>query len=285
MSDQPVVISDAEALTGEFRVVGIDPAPSSDSVLCFYDGEELVFKSLTANKVLHFLQTCEGQGSVLITWDAPLTGPALFSTSDDRKYARGDFTQRDVEKFFMRKEYGHKPPSGINTQGYSGCQHWTITKALTGLPLLGPYCQRDDLPFHHIVSEEKKLRKDKPNIVEVHPALAIYLWIEYFSTPFKVKNWNYKKEDDLRTTLLRHLRNGPLENISKKLDEDKIYSDDHLDAFVAWALGYYLANQVTTDPKVKVMGDQKRGSMLLPYIPEVFKAFEKHFPKSEKKKT
>lgn len=274
MPEQPVKISDAEALTGELKIVGIDPAPGSDSVLCFYDGEKLVFKSLKANELFHFLKSCEAQKNVLITWDAPLTGPPLFPRTDERKYAKGDFTQRDIEKFFMRKGYGHKPPSGISTQGYSGCQHWTITKALTGLPLLGPYCQQDDLPFYHVVSAEEELTGDKPNIVEVHPALAIYLWIDYFSPPFKVENWNYKQDDDVRTTLLRHLCTGPLENISKKLDKAKVYSDDHLDAFVAWALGHYLANQDTTDPKVKVMGDQKRGSMLLPYVPQIFEGFE-----------
>jgi len=262
----------------EWRVVGVDPAPSKKSVVCYSSNRHLVFKQFNAQQLYEFLELCKDKDSqVLLVWDAPLTGPPLYSAKEERKYAKGDFTQRDIEKFFMKKEYKHKPPTGINTQGYSGCQHWTITKTFTGLPLLGDFCKQKDLPFHHIVSNGTECRNDKPNIVEVHPALAIYIWIKYSELFSQIENWQYKKDKLILKNLFDVLIEVALKVLPVQIDFSQIESDDHFDAFIAWALGYLYVAQDQNQPKVSIMGNEKTGSMLLPYEEELLKMFNNEF--------
>ena len=263
----------------EWQVLGVDPAPSKNSTVCYLGKKGPVFESLKANELLRLLKGIIKQDNILITWDAPLTGPPRILHPTDEPYDDSYFYTRQIEKYFNNKD-GCKTPDGINTRGYGGCPHWTITKAFTGLPLLGPYCKKgEDLPFQHIESTKEKLREDKPNIIEVHPALAMYLWLR---SDKGIKSWRYK---------------GTRENAENKRENCKLFYDklkdklhtelegiqlpalvkdaDELDAFVAWLLGYlYVFKEAENREKqVEVMGDQIKGSMLLPWDEKVFDGF------------
>ena len=286
MSDTFGIENISSGSNTDWQIVGIDPAPASKSTICYLVKNEnkLAFKDLKHQELLHFIQSYEEESKVLVVWDAPLTGPPILKHSTESKYPQGYFTQRDIEKFFMRDAYRYQTPTGINTQGYSGCQHWTITKAFTGLPLLGPLCQQDDLPFHHVSENvEPKVLKElsQPCIVEAHPALAIYLWIKHSDSFTRIKDWNYKKDEAVLKNFIEVFIELTSEDLPIQVESKNIKSDDHLDAFVAWALGYFYITQNKDQPVVSILGNQKTGSMLLPYEKALFEKFENAFMKEE----
>ncbi len=273
----------------DWRVIGVDPAPANKSTVCFLGENGLAFKDLKHHELLHFIQSCKGKPEVLVVWDAPLTGPPELEHLTKGEYTQGYFTQRDIEKLFMRQEYGYQPPTGINTQGYSGCQHWTITKAMTGLPLLGPYCQKQNLPFNHVSEnvESKVLRGlSQPCIVEAHPALAIYLWLkDTFQKDDPVWKYKVKTEKNDGTVFTKaKKREKILSGLKTKIKTsvpETVASDDELDAFVAWALGYLYVTQSEKQTAVRILGNQKTGSMLLPYDEKLFDKFKTEFMEPE----
>lgn len=275
----------------DWRVIGVDPAPSKKSTICYAIEGDLAFEKLIPNQLHEFLISCqETDKRVLIVWDAPLTGPKVLKPPTEGEYPEKNFSQRTIERFFGKSSNAHYTPDGINTLNYSGCQHWTITKAMTGLPLLGLYCQKQNLPFNHVSENvESKVLKglSQPCIVEAHPALAIYLWLK---DTFQKDNpvWKYKvkteKNDGTVFTKAKKrekILNGLKTKIKASVPET-VASDDQLDAFVAWALGYLYVTQPEGQQKVRILGNQKTGSMLLPYDEKLFDKFKRAFikPKS-----
>ena len=264
----------------DWRVVGVDPAPKKSSTICFYDGESLGFAALKAHKLLKLMKDLKSKEDVLITWDAPLTGPPILEHGDE-EHAECYFYFRWIEHF-LRTNGTYKPPTGISTLGYAGCPHWAITKAATGLPILGPYCaSSDDLPFHHVVSEKDKLCDKKANIIEVHPATAIYLGIYSSKEHNEINDWRYKQYRGIQKELFNKLMSTFFEDLQIKPCVDQIKSDDHLDAFVAWALGHLYVTQSENQPVVRIMGNWKTGSMLLPWDKDLFSGFDAFFESND----
>lgn len=115
------------------RVIAIDPAPGKESTV--FEGTE--YLQLSAQELREYVdQLADAKESVLVCWDAPLTGP--FDPASAGSY-RFDFTKRPIERFFSLNETGFKTPKGISVLGYGACPHWTISRALLGLPRVGPY--------------------------------------------------------------------------------------------------------------------------------------------------
>ncbi len=166
----------------EILCVGIDPAPSTSKeagvVQVIVTGEtlsELKFCTLSHLKLREQLSSWKKEHkNVLISWDAPLTGPQ-FPDSLDAEEQEGDFTERPIEKE-LKKELP-KGIKGISVQGYAGCQHWTVTRNLFGLPRVGPFDRQ-------LTESDYRLLFARPStwsghwIVETHPAFAIWRWLK-----------------------------------------------------------------------------------------------------------
>lgn len=87
-----------------------------------------------------------------------------------------------IEKYIMPE----CPPEGISTKSFSQCPHWVISQYCLGHPqIVKP---KKDSRFQLIITEQEISSKGK-YVVEVHPALAIWLWLK----DDKEINWTYKK--------------------------------------------------------------------------------------------
>ena len=155
------------SLTVTVSVISIDPAPSKTSTVC--DGR--CFCEETPVQLGDRLRRVNRE--VLVCWDAPLTGP---QDPDRAGVVEKDFSQRSIDSFFARKETGFKTPKGISVLPYSGCPHWVITRSLLGLPRSGRFdIRHKELPFHLLPGEDRN-EYPRPRVVEIHPAVAAWLW-------------------------------------------------------------------------------------------------------------
>ena len=186
-----------------------------------------------------------------------------------------------------------KAPPGISVRGYAGLTHWTISRRLLGLPRVGRYDQPlDQLPARLLTEETTTpppVALARPSVVEVHPGLALWLWLRppgrytpppsddtQQSTSDDKNAWQYKKSQQVLDAMWRDLRAhllgtaghiGPIREGVERVDAHILgasFSDDHLDAFVAWALGILWVHQDPEDPRVTLFGDRRVGAMLLP---------------------
>ena len=252
------------------KVVGIDPAPGKDSTV--FDGQGSP-RNLGINDLRQYLQTlASGAEPVLLCWDAPLSGPR--STGRDEEYGKGDMTLRSIDRFFRVSESGYKTPKGVSVLPYGGCAHWTISRALLGLPRLGPYdAVLEDLPFD-LVSRNNLLGSKPKQVVEVHPAVAIWLWCG--GPASDEQSWRYKRDTGKVNEIWRLLRDR-LPSSCRAFGERRLWSaneplhnDDELDALVAWVLGFIW---LQGEGDVILLGDQTTGSLLLPNHTGLAKAF------------
>ncbi len=229
---------------------------------------------------------------VLIAWDAPLT--ANRDTDANGTLVRQDLSQRILDAFFSRSKTGWKTPKGVPVLPYSGCPHWTISRRMLGHPRFGRYdCAHEDLPFQLITSDEPP--KQGASVVEVHPALALWLWfpkhregaLDHDGKPYEC--WYYEGYKDRSKRGLRkelwddiHTRwNAILPDKSgfqfKAVNDGNIPSDDEIDAIVAFILAKDFCSKKRS---VAVLGNAQCGAMLLPKSPGLHEAFGK-FQKSE----
>jgi len=259
--------------------IGIDPAPSGkagrgNAVVILEAGRKLVFRPSVPHDVIRQqLADWKKSDSVLLAWDAPLTGPADPDSAEAgarNKELNTDFTTRVIEQVYGNGDW--KPDEGISVQGYAGCQHWALTRNLLGLPRVGPYDKKaEDLPFNLLV--EKPDDWNGQNVVEVHPALAMWLWLRKDNPPL---NFRYKtakgctatERRGIRTKLLERLLEtweglGVLPNMlpsdSDRHEFEK--SPDLLDALVGAILAYLWVTRVDD---VTLEGDRRKGTFLLP---------------------
>ena len=151
------------------RVVGIDPAPTKG--LDVFDGSD---RHVAVDGARSFVGSlCTGQ-SVLVCWDAPLTGPPTAAVYGGEGSGSA-FSQRPIESFFSKAGTGFKTPSGIAVRGCCGCPHWALSRALLGLPRVRPFdAAQEMLPLTLVITDAPPTTGF--HVVEVHPAVAIWLW-------------------------------------------------------------------------------------------------------------
>jgi hypothetical protein len=223
----------------EMKVVGIDVGPGKGAHIC--DGKTVFTRS--PQELRDYLDGLPE--NVLIAWDAPLTGP---TDPDDEKLAECDLTKRLIEKFFSTQD-GEKTPDGISIGNYSNCSHWTITRRFLGLPRVGPYDAKD-LPFTLVETDAHKPKLGR-YVVEVHPAVALWLWCK--SDEHTIWRYKNKKDSACMQALIKTLNR----KINIQITAD---NDDELDAWIAW----YLADQWLNGNGVMLLGDARTGSFLVP---------------------
>lgn len=258
-------------------VVGIDPAPSGKptkgNAVVEITQDATSYRIQLRPRVTHpelrrNLMDWKSLPSVLLAWDAPLTGPMDPDCSEagfPRDVRHADFTQRRLEASFSGI---YKPPDGISIRPYSGCPHWTISRNLLGLPRVGPYdTPWDQLPY--TLLDRRPSSWEGHKIVEVHPALAVWLWIKDAG----ILDWRYKDREarklhpGIRRQFLEKLgtvwkSTVPPSLLPSGAWESQLLSDtDLFDAYVAALLALIW----TIDPTlVSVWGDRRQGAMLLP---------------------
>ena len=233
------------------EVIGIDVAPKRGGHVC--DGK--CVKYLKPAALEKYLRE-ELPKNVLIAWDAPLTGPR-----DPDKPCTNvqDLTTRKIESFFQTSKFEFKAPPGVSVLGYGSCPHWTISRALLGLPRVGQYdAPLAGLPFELVTNDQDRRRTGR-RIIEVHPAVALWLWCKAdgYEGP-----WRYKgsKKDETALAKLAKL-------MSLRLKNEKVVNADHdqLDAWTAW----HLANCWLHNNGVMLLGSAQYGSFLLPHDPKL----------------
>jgi hypothetical protein len=168
--------------------------------------------------------------------------------------------------FFGRKEWNFKAPKGISVLPYSGCSHWTISRSLLGLPRVGPYDQAKDLPFQ--LCHGDSMPGQGVHIVEVHPALALWLWCK---NDQRIENWEYKKDKKLCSELLSYLSDQIHDDAAiqafalaqVQIDGTGGGFDDIFDSCIAYVLGDLW---IRNSGDVILLGDLDTGAMLLPNV-------------------
>ena len=240
------------------RVVGIDPAPKKAATI--YDPANQTnegWSTVEAHNLPGYIRgIADSNDDLLICWDAPLTASQCGY--------EGCYYERPIEGFF-RSAQGYAAPKGISVRAYAGCPHWAVTRASLGLPRTGdwdrPFCE---LPFCLCAGGERPAGKGN-HIVEVHPAVAIWLWCR----DLNLQSWFYKgkskKAQIVRKILWEAIKRLCGEDIPNRAPK----GDDEFDAYVAFLLGSkWLFNQ-----GVVLLGDAKTGSFLVPASDSLQNAF------------
>jgi predicted nuclease with RNAse H fold len=226
------------------KVLGIDPAPSKKNVI--FDGENFYEKynkkELKAQELKEYIKALSKD--TLICWDAPLS----FDVS------KGDFYYRPIEKFF--KYYNKdKLPKGISMMPIAGCSHWLMSQYVVGYPAVN--CENNEIL---LITKKEDLQVNKLKIIEVHPALAIWIWLK----DENIEEWKYKKTKQSFEEILKILKNKNIVN----LDLPK-HNDDYLDSYIAWKLGNMLMQKPES---VMLLGDES-GCILVPKDEEIKSKF------------
>ena len=252
---------------GKINVIGIDPSPGKGSTV--FDGKSFL-PALGAKELHEYLDTLGSK--TLVCWDAPLTGPATPDVVMSHHGKQRPYTQRLIEQFFSSQNE-IKAPNGISVRPYSGCSHWTLSRALLGLPRVGKWdCPLQNLPFELVEEDDAKKRDwTKRKVVEVHPALALFLWSERDAD----ESWEYKNKKD--TTVFDVMKEEFLRSLDKNIRNSKPVNDDQLDALVAYVLG----RRWLDGDEVVLLGSKDTGHFLVPSmwkgedVKEKFGSFEK----------
>ena len=228
------------------KVIGVDPAPSKKTTI--FDGEK--FEYLKFKQLIEYLNGLKSdEGRVLICWDSPLS----FDVENN-----SPFTKREIEKFFTRKEF-EKTPKGISVNGFSNCPHWAISQYVIGYPIIQRAGSRMENPFNLVFN----LNDINKSITEVHPAVAIWLWLR--EDDRSEVGWRYKRDKSVFKEIVEKLKKKKIINF-----KIEIKNDDELDAYISWKLGSEWCNESN---QVDILGNNKTGSFLLPNQKEVFERF------------
>lgn len=236
-------------MNNNIKVVGIDPAPGKHSTI--FDGERFwTLDPVSLGKKLEQYR----KEKTLICWDAPLTGKG-------QDIGNGSLSDRPIEKFLR----GRIKAEGVSILPYSGCPHWTISRSLLGLPKVGNY-DRDDIPFKLLAST----LCDVPMVAEVHPAVAVFLWLGDKFQKYKSSDFKKGKSRSIVKKLWNELISlrGFLEirNLGTIKINVEPQNDDELDALIGYILGIKFVN----GDNVYLLGDgddedvAKSGAILIP---------------------
>ncbi|MXZ61304.1 MAG: hypothetical protein F4Z12_10640 [Acidobacteria bacterium] len=254
-------------------VISIEPAPGKTSTVC--DGTD--FYHETPAQLRDRLRRVNGDA--LLCWDAPLTGP---QDPDHADMVEKDFSQRCIDSFFTRKETEFKTPKGISVLPYSDRPHWVITRSLLGLPRTGRFDVRHkELPFRLLPGEEWN-EYPRPGVVEIHPAVAAWLWCRgHRGFPSCTEPWRYKssKEAGLRAKMWQCIRRQTGDvACPNPLNGD----GDAFDAAVGYLLGVLFVRdraRPESRPTVILLGDRKTGSFLVPNVGGLLESWRKFVEK------
>jgi predicted RNase H-like nuclease len=146
---------------------------------------------------------------------------------------------------------------------------------------VGPWdVQWKDLPFQ-LIAEGDIPTGSGHYIVEVHPALALWLWCGFGWCSWQGE-WNYKRDEGIRKALWQlmreRLKTAELSRSTRVGDLDFEPScDDELDAFISWLLGVLW---VRRSDKVLLLGNRQTGSMLLPRVAGMENSFDRFVAQS-----
>ena len=251
------------------RVIAIDPAPAKPSTV--FDGARYLRMSAPELRDYVDLIASGGPGT-LVCWDAPLTGPADTYRPGSNTH---DFTKRRIERFFSMESAGFKTPKGISVLGYSACPHWTITRSLLGLPRMGSYdVPESQLPFA-LMTEPGRWDQLRPCVVEIHPALAAWLWCrEERQTG---ASWVYKGSK--KPMYERRRVWSEMWDIIPRRTEFAAglpcpETDDEFDAAVGYIVGAMICQgRVDQRRRCTILGNARDGAFLLPSTPELVAAW------------
>ncbi len=235
------------------KVIGVDPAPKKAATL--FDGT--TWESVPAHKLpAKVAELAAGEvGGIILCWDAPLTSGKVG--------VDGCFYERRIERFFQTApEY--TTPKGISVRSYVGCPHWAVTQASLGFPRLTTPRSSSEESVFTLCSEGTAPEKAGNFVVEVHPAVAIWLWCRasHSNGP-----WEYKKDLSVLTTLWSLVK--AIAAADKPPRDPN--NDDEFDAYVAYLLG----KRWLEKSGVVLLGNADSGSFLLPYSDALKNAFDK----------
>ena len=230
------------------------------------------------SKITEWEKKTPAGDSLLICWDAPLTGPPLNS---DGNLPGNPYSQRPIDSFFAKSKsthfWGTHKVTGISVQNYSGCQHWAITQALLGYPQVSNDCKRE-LHWELQTGETYSRSSGGRDIAEVHPALALWLMLpegqRHSDKGFRYKGTNAREEakQELFNGLKSFVAETEAEDVVKSQQAGNL-NDDELDALTAWVLGRLWTTEAD---KVRLLGNETYGTFLLPAdekMEEKFKCF------------
>lgn len=242
------------------KVVGVDPAPKKAATI--YDPTSRAndgWSTVDACMLPEYVSNLgSSEGGLLICWDAPLTAGEAGKA--------GCYYERQIERFFQT-EKGWTVPKGISVRAYAGCPHWTVTRAAVGLPRVGRFdCA--NLPLALRAAGQPPTDGGK-HIVEVHPAVAIWLWCQTGQEP--PTDWLYKKDGEIREALWQAM--SPV--LGDLQPGRKPTGDDEFDAYVAFLLG---SKWLATSGDVVLLGNERTGSFLIPTVNGLQEAFDRRFP-------
>lgn len=243
------------------RAIGCDVAPKKGGDL--FDGRE--FSQLAPGELAIECRRLSTMPGVVVAWDSPLTGPP---DPDGAISGIQDLTQRPIEAFFRSSAWGFKVPKGISVLPFCGCPHWTISQHILGLPRTGPFMASDEsLPFNLLLDKPVPGAGEvcKASIVEIHPAVAMWLWCKDADVP--PESWEYKRRPS-KVKMLRKLLGDRVDGLGALPPPE---NDDQLDAMIAWLL----ADRWVGGAGVMLLGDRRSGAFLVPVIESLRSAFER----------
>ncbi|MEK6795536.1 MAG: hypothetical protein AABZ39_12205 [Spirochaetota bacterium] len=252
------------------KVIGIDPAPKKGLTI-FGDVKTEWENPVPINRSREFIKELKYEKDLLVCWDSPLTGPPFAVVEGNDEAQDSDYTQRPIEHFSSCKDFDFKANNCISVNPYSGLSHWTISRSLIGLPRTGPYDNSEKLPFS-LISDETKKPNSGLNIVEVHPALAMWLWLHEQKD---IDSWKYKGDHQVCEYFWKRLLKIEVfkEIFLNACHQESLYDDNLLDARIAYALGCLLLKD---NNSVIILGNLDLGTFLLPNVKnlgERFRAF------------
>ncbi len=246
----------------DMLIVGVDPAPGKGSTaveINIKNGKPSITlckdkKVLSTQELYECIKEWNKESSVLMAWDAPLTGPSDI----EKPWEDHSLTRREIEAL-VAKKIDRIP--GISVRGYGGCPHWTISQRMLGLPKLHPAHAGGDFTLIEADSQKNYLT-DHHHVVEVHPAVAIWQWLQESNNGWRYKG-STKESQSIRAEFCDRLaaKWKELDLDIGSILEDAKKSDDVLDALTAAVLAYMW---VSNDEKVVLVGNKHKGAWLVP---------------------
>ncbi len=199
-----------------------------------------------------------GTDSCLACWDAPLTGlqepDALVveevSAGKYKNEDRDSLTTRPIERTGKDSKYPGiaraSSAAGVSVRSFCGLSHWVISRNVLGLPRVGRFdAKYDELPLYPVFTKEA-LTRHQWAVTEVHPTLAVYLWLQNGSPDGRPDWHQYKgkgKDSDV-VAAVQTMWETLCERFEICLDSSITppSGEDAFDARVAWLLGLLWVN-------------------------------------------